>query len=165
MGSEMCIRDSDKCVYTKIVGNACIIVCLYVDDMMILGTNIEVIESTKRMLSNNFDMKDLGVADVILGIKIKRTLDGISLFQSHYVDKMIERFKEYRIKENTNHFLLHIHLRKNTGTGTGTRQLEYFQIIRSLMYLMNYTRPDITYAVSKLSRYTSNTNVNLEGGE
>ena len=59
------INKCDKCVYTKIAGYACIIICLYADDMLILGTNIEVIKSTKRMLSNNFDMKDLGVADVI----------------------------------------------------------------------------------------------------
>ena len=65
------------------------------------------------MLSNNFDMKNLGV-DVILGIKITRTPDGISLSQFHYVDKMIERFKEYGIKKNTNPFLSHIHLHKNT---------------------------------------------------
>ena len=70
------------------------------------------------MLFNNFDMKDLRVADVILGIKIKRTPDGINLSQSHYVDKMIKRFKESAIKENTNPFFSHIHLRKNTGTGT-----------------------------------------------
>ena len=122
--------------------------------MLILGTNIEVIKSPKRMLSNNFDMKDLGIADVILGIKLTRTPNGISLSQSHYVDKMIERFKDHGIKVNSNSFLSHIHLRKNTGTGV--RQLEYSQIIRSLMYLMNCTRPDIAYAVSKLSRYTSN---------
>ena len=79
--------------------------CLsYVDDMLILGTNIEIIKSTKRMLSNSFDMKDLEVADIILGIKITRTPDGISLTRSHYVDKMIERFKDHGIKENTNHF-------------------------------------------------------------
>ena len=59
-------------------------------------------------------MKDLKVADIILGIKITRTPDGINLSQSHYVDKMIERFKDYGIKENTNPFLSHIHLRKNT---------------------------------------------------
>ena len=133
----------DKCVYTKIVGNACIIVCLYVDDMLILGTNIEIIKSTKRMLSNTFDMKGLGVADVILGIKITRTPDEISLSQSHYVEKMIERFKDHGIKENTNPFLPHIHLHKNTGTRI--RQLEYSQIIGSLMNLMNCTRPDIAY--------------------
>ena len=57
-------------------------------------------------------------------------------------------------KENTNHFLPHIHLHMDTGTAT--QQLEYSQIIISLMYLMNCTRSDIAYAVSKLSRYTNN---------
>jgi len=60
-------------------------------------------------------MKALGVADVILEIKITRIPDEISLSQSHYLKKMIERFKEHEIKENTNLFLLHIHRRKNTG--------------------------------------------------
>ena len=77
--NEFTINEYDKCIYTKTVGDACITVCLYVDGMLILGTNIEVIKSTKRMLYNNFDMKDLGVANVILGIKITRTPDGISL--------------------------------------------------------------------------------------
>jgi len=54
--------------------------------MLILGTNIEIINFTKWMLSNNFDMKDLGVTDIILGIKITRTPDEISLSQSPYVD-------------------------------------------------------------------------------
>ena len=80
--------------------------------MLIPDTNIEIIKSTKRMLSNN--MKDLGVADIILRIKIIRTPDGISLSQSHYVDMMIERFKDHGIKENTNLFLPHLHLHKNT---------------------------------------------------
>ena len=99
-------------------------------------------------------MKYLGVADVILGIKITRTTDGISLSQSLYMDKMIERFKDHGIKENTNPFHPHVHLHKNTGTRIC--QLEHSQIIGSLMYLMNYTRPNIAYAVIKLSRYTSN---------
>ena len=84
--------------------------------MLILETNIDVIKSTQQMLSNNFDMKNLGVADVILGMKITRTPDGISLSQSHYVDKIIENFKEHGVKENTNPFLSHIHLCKNIGT-------------------------------------------------
>jgi len=70
------INKYDKCVCTKIVENACIIICLYIGDMLILGTNIRVIKSPKRMLSNNFDMKDFDVANVILGIKIIRTIDG-----------------------------------------------------------------------------------------
>jgi len=109
------------------------------------------IKSTKRMLSNNFDMKDLEVADTILEIKITIIPDGISLSQSHYVNKMIKRLKKHEIKENTNLFLLHIHFHKNKRTEI--QQLEGSQIIRSLMYLMNCIRSNITYAVSKLSRY------------
>ena len=84
---------------------------VYVDDTLILGTNIEIIKSMKRMLSNSIDMKDPRVVDVILGIKITKTPGGISLSQSHYVDKMIERFKDHGIKKDINLFLPYIHLR------------------------------------------------------
>ena len=59
------INEYDNCIYTKTVGNACIIIYLYVDDMLILETNVEVIKSTKGILSKNIDMKDMGVADII----------------------------------------------------------------------------------------------------
>ena len=72
-------NECDKYVSTKTVENAYIIVCLYANYMLILETNIEFIKSAKRMLSNNFDLKDLGVADIILGIKIIKTPDEISL--------------------------------------------------------------------------------------
>ncbi|KAK2999460.1 hypothetical protein RJ639_023085 [Escallonia herrerae] len=45
-----------------------IIVCLYVDDMLIIGGNNEFIKATKKMLISKFEMKDTGVADVILGL-------------------------------------------------------------------------------------------------
>ena len=66
------INKCNKCVYTKVVENTYIILRFYVDDMLNLGTNIEVIKSIKWMLSN-FDTKDLSVIDVILGMT--RTLD------------------------------------------------------------------------------------------
>jgi len=92
------IHERDRCVYYKQVGQSYVMICLYVDDMLIFGSNIKVIEIVKKMIINNFDMKDLGVADVILVIKIIRTPNGIELSQSHYVDKVIEKFKEYEIK-------------------------------------------------------------------
>uniref|UniRef100_A0A2N9FSL6 Reverse transcriptase Ty1/copia-type domain-containing protein n=1 Tax=Fagus sylvatica TaxID=28930 RepID=A0A2N9FSL6_FAGSY len=50
-------------------------------------SNNDIIKATKRMLNSKFDMKDLGVVDVILGIKITRTSDGLVLSQSHYIKK------------------------------------------------------------------------------
>ena len=66
------INEYDKCVYVKDDEHRYVIVCLYVDDMLIIGSDGKMITSTKNMLNSRFDMKDIEPADVILGIKIKR---------------------------------------------------------------------------------------------
>ena len=58
-----------------------VIMCLYIDDMLIVSSDDKMITSIKNMLNSRFDMKDLGLVDFILGIKIKRTLDGLILSQ------------------------------------------------------------------------------------
>ena len=63
-----------------------------------MGSNNEIIKTTKEMFNNKFEMKDLGVADVILGIKISKTSDGLILSQSHYIEKILKKFKQ---NENT----------------------------------------------------------------
>jgi hypothetical protein len=62
----------DHYVYSKQVGNHFIYVVLYVDDMLLVGNNMDVIKEVKSQLSSKFDMKDLGVANFILGMEIKR---------------------------------------------------------------------------------------------
>ena len=64
------INDANKCIYNKYEDNTCVIICLYVDDMLIFGTSLEVVWETKKFLGSKFDMKDLGEAEMILGIKI-----------------------------------------------------------------------------------------------
>ena len=59
--------------------------------MLIIGSNINIIKATKQMLANKFEMKDIGVVDVILGIKISRTPQRLVLSQSHYVDKILKK--------------------------------------------------------------------------
>jgi len=60
----------DHCVYSKKFGNHFIYVVLYVDDMLLVGNNMDVIKEVKSQLSSKFDMKDIGVANFILEIKI-----------------------------------------------------------------------------------------------
>ena len=81
-------NECDKCIYSKSWNNLHVVISLYVDDMLILGTNMHVINETKNMFKSHFDMKDLGEANFILGIKITKTCDGIFLDQSHYVEKI-----------------------------------------------------------------------------
>ncbi|KAL0365780.1 UNVERIFIED_CONTAM: Retrovirus-related Pol polyprotein from transposon TNT 1-94 [Sesamum radiatum] len=152
------INECDKCVYVKSSHNSFIIVCLYVDDMLIMGSNRDVILTTKRMLTKHFDMKDMGLADVILGIKISKPSDGLALSQSHYIENILKKFKAYDSPPAKTPVDLNLHLAKNKGESEG--QIEYSRIIGSLMYIMNCTRPDIAYAVNKLSRFTSNPSKN-----
>ena len=55
-------------------GKTHVIVSLYVDDLLIFGSNLHVINETKNMLRSHFDMKDLGEANFILGMKITKNM-------------------------------------------------------------------------------------------
>ena len=81
-------NECDKCIYSKLWNNLHVIISLYVDDMLIFGSNMHVINEMKNMLKSHFDMKDLGEANFILGMKITKACDGIYLDQSHYVEKI-----------------------------------------------------------------------------
>jgi hypothetical protein len=86
------INEANKCVYYRHGGGEGVILCLYVDDILIFGTNMKVIHEVKYFLSKNFDMKDLGQADIILNIKLIKNESGITLSQSHYVGKILSQF-------------------------------------------------------------------------
>ena len=79
------INDVDKCIYSKYEDNTCVVICLYVDDMMIFGTSQKVVCETKKFLGSKLDVKDLGKVEMILGIKITKTPNGLKLSQEHYV--------------------------------------------------------------------------------
>jgi hypothetical protein len=148
------VNEADTCVYYWFVVGKGVILCLYVDDILIFGTSIDVINDVKSFLSQNFGMKDLGEASVILNIKLIKGENGIILKQSHYVENLLNRFVFFDSKASPTPFDASLKLHKNIGQGIN--QLIYSQIIGSLMYLAGATRPDISFALSKLSRFTSN---------
>ena len=124
--------------------------------MLIFGTSLSVVHSTKRFLASQFDMKDMDETKVILGVKITRMGDSIKLSQEHYVEKILKRFEHFDAKPVSTSYDANTHLMKNRGDPMG--QDEYAQIIGSLMHLMNFSRLDIAYAVCRLCRYIHNPN-------
>ena len=74
------------------------------------------------------------------------------LSQGHYIKRMLKRFDHFDCTLIFTPYDDNIHLRKNNEQNVS--QSEYAKIIGSLMHLMNYTRPDITYTMGQLSRYT-----------
>ena len=62
----------DQCIYMKVNGSKYIFMVLYIDDILLASSNVNLLNDTKRILSTNFNMKDLGEAFFVLGIKIYR---------------------------------------------------------------------------------------------
>nr|GEZ34145.1 zinc finger, CCHC-type [Tanacetum cinerariifolium] len=117
------------CIYSKLTKDYGVILCLYVDDILIVGTNME-------------------------GIKVKRHSRGYALNQWHYIDKIIDKFQHLIIEEANTPYESSCKLVENNGRAVA--QIEYASAIGCLMYATHCTRPDIAYVVCKLSRYTSN---------
>ena len=127
------INECYKCVYVKNTERGFVIICLYVDDILIIVAIMKslVIKTIKEMFNNKFDMKDLGVADVILGIKISKTSYGLILSQSHYIEKILKKFKQNDSNLMRTPVDVNLHLYKNNGKSLP--QQEYAEAIGSLM--------------------------------
>jgi len=139
-------------VYSKSKNGECVIIGLYVDDMIIFGTCMDIVSRTKLFVGSNFEMKDIGVANVILDVRIIRKGDSILLSQEQYIEKLLRKFGYYDFKPVSIPYDANSKLMKNRGLYVS--QPQYAQIIGSLLHLMSFSRPDISYEVGRLSKYT-----------
>ncbi|GJV18571.1 zinc finger, CCHC-type containing protein [Tanacetum coccineum] len=116
--------------------------------------NENKVDLTKDFLSSRFFMKDMGKADVILGIRIKHESNEIAIYQSHYIEKVLKKFNYVDCTPVSTPMDTSEKLMPNNGQTVS--QLEYCRVIGYLMYAMTCTRLDLAFAAGKLSRYTSN---------
>jgi hypothetical protein len=152
----------DHCVYSKKVGNNFIYVVFYVDDMLLVGNNMDVIKEVKSQLSSKFDMNDLGVANFILGMEIKRDCANNKLWlnQRKYVEMILQRFNMHGSKLVKVPIPIGVKLSVDKCPKTQEEEedvshVPYASEIGSLVYAMVCTRLDIAHAVGVFSRYMS----------
>jgi hypothetical protein len=136
---------------------------LYVDDMLVAGTNMQDINVLKKKLANSFAMKDLGAAKKILGMRIRRDRKNrkLTLSQGEYTENVLERFRMQNAKPVSTPLASHFKLTKEMCPKTQEEieymsRVPYSSAVGSLMYAMVCTRPDIAYAVGVVSRYMNN---------
>ena len=155
--------EEDHCVYIKRSKNKFVILSLYVDDILIAGNDKGYVIEIKDWLSSHFEMKDMGEAAYILGVKISRdrSKNLLSLSQDTYIKKVLERFNMQDCKPidtpTTKSGALSRKLCPNTPEEKEQmNKVPYSSAVGSLMYAILCTRPDICYAVRMVSRYQSN---------
>eukprot|EP00253_Pinus_taeda_P026593 PITA_26593 len=130
---------ADHCVYFKLIADRVIYLVLYVDDMLLVGNDKEIIEYLKTELSSKFDTKDLGAANYILGMEIRRDQDSkpVKVPSPVGVRLSVEQCPKTKEEEED------------------MSRVPYASVVSILMYAMVCTRLDIAHAVGVLSRFMS----------
>ena len=133
-------------------------------DGIFLTTNDKgLLHEVKQFLSKNFDMKDMGEASYVIGIKIHRDrFQGIlGLSQETYINKILKRFRMNDCSPSVapivkgDRFNLN-QCPKNDLERKQMKNIPYASAVGSLMYAQVCTRPDIAFVVGMLGRYQSN---------
>jgi len=153
----------EPCVYKRIINKSVAFLVLYVDDILLIGNDIGLLTDIKQWLATQFQMKDLGEAQFVLGIQIFRDRKNkmLALSQASYIDKIVVKYSMQNSKRGLLPFRHGVTLSKEQCPKTPQdveemRHIPYASAVGSLMYAMLCTRPDICYAVGIVSRYQSN---------
>ncbi|GAB2295500.1 hypothetical protein Dimus_038360 [Dionaea muscipula] len=156
-------NEDDPCVYRMVNGSSVDFLILYVDDILLIGNDVGMLQFTKLWLSKQFSMKDLGEAAYILGIKIYRDRSRrlLGLTQSTYIANMLKRFSMEDSKRGLLPMSHGIYLSKSMSPKTEVERRDmsgvpYASVIGSIIYAMLCTRPDVAYALSVTSRFQGN---------
>jgi hypothetical protein len=143
---------ADPCIFIKYDnnGNPIAFIGIFVDDCIVIGGEIQINE-VRTSLMKLFKMHDLGPLKFALGIKFDQDGSSIKMSQSLYVDNLLEKFgmQDCRIVDTP--------LPEKCTEADDTSALFpdinlYQQMVGSLIYLSNSTRPDIAHAVSFIAR-------------
>ncbi|MBW0519630.1 hypothetical protein O181_059345 [Austropuccinia psidii MF-1] len=149
---------ADPCVFYRIESKP-VWIYVHVDDLEILGPDLTWF---KQEIQNAFDTKDLGKAELLLGVKVKHLTKGFLPSQEHYIDKLAE---EYEIKSlNPSKAPLKPKIQLSNATEDEVRvfkklKITYQGAIGALNYISLDSRPDIAFAVSHLSQFLENTGI------
>ena len=139
---------ADPCLFFRITNNEKLIIAVYVDDGIIAGTNQVEIEEFLNELKSSFKITS-GPLDYFLGMEIEHLEDG-SFFinQKAYTNRILEKFNMAQANKVGTPF-------DNSSVPREVDILEnipFREAIGSLMHLSCLTRPDLAYAVNKVSQ-------------
>lgn len=138
-------------VYVRMKGVKMLLICLYVDDLLVTGSNHAEIEEFKERMKSEFDMTDLGVLSYFLGMEFLETAEGIVLHQKKYANDVLKRFNMMNCNPANTPVETKLKLEKG-GNEKAIDPTLYKQMVGSLRYLCN-SRPDISYGVGLISRF------------
>lgn len=150
-GSDFQRSASDPNLYIKKKDGDLVILVIYVDDLVITGNSLKLIDEVKTDLGKAFEMTDLGLLHYCLGIEVWQDKDGIFISQTKYAKELLKKFRMEDCKPADTPMETGLKLTANEESKKVDETL-YRQLVGSLIYL-TYTRPNISFAVNFISRF------------
>jgi Reverse transcriptase (RNA-dependent DNA polymerase) len=135
----------EAAIYVKASKNELLIVALYVDNLIFMGNNQNLIDEFKREMKFEFEMKDLEMMRYFLGLEIKQEKSRIFVSQGVYARKILQKFGMSDCNPVATPMELDSKLSKLEG-GETVDSNTYRSMIGSLRYF-TYMRPDIAFVV------------------
>lgn len=157
LGFTECV--SDPCLFFLTTKSGRIMLLfLFVDDFQVSYHRDDKDEwcELKKQLIDRFRTKDMGQSKWILGMRIERdrVAGTITLDQELYVTKALEKFGLSQCKSMSTPALSAQEKESDEdGAGVPADKALYMEIVGTLLYATISTRPDINYAVQRLSRH------------
>ena len=129
--------------------------------MNLIGT-LEELRDTATYLKSEFEMKDLGKTRFCLGLELEHRDSGVLIHQSAYVHKMLRRFNMDKVHPVSTPMIGRTldpkkdpFRPKDDDEEILGAEVPYLSVIGALLYLAQCTRPDISFAVNLLARFSS----------
>eukprot|EP00253_Pinus_taeda_P024360 PITA_24360 len=123
------------------------------DDLIITGSSAHLIHGIKQDLCRTFDMTDLGLLHYCLGVEVWQAENHIFLSQSKYAKNLVDKFRMQDCKPATTPMEPGLKLSAQSSSPLVDETL-FRQLVGNLIYL-TATKPDISFAVSYISRFMS----------
>lgn len=142
---------SESTLYVKCLNSEILIVSLYVDDLLVTGSNIVFVEEFKQNMMKVFEMTDCGEMAFFLGMEVKQNEKGIFISQKKYAKEILKKFQMENCKAVSTPMFHKLKLCKEDGA-ENVNETDFRSLVGCLMYL-TATRPYILHAVSVLSRF------------
>lgn len=142
---------SDTSLFILKKGKSLVYLLVYVDDILITGNDNLLITRTLASLATRFSVKDHEELHYFLGIEARRTPSGLHLSQKKYTLDLLTKTNMLGSKPVSTPMATTPKLSVKSGTPLSDPS-EYRKVVGSLQYLA-FTRPDISYAVNRLSQY------------
>lgn len=146
--------ENEPTLYLKKQVNDLLLVCLYVDDMIYMGSSSSLVFKFKENMMKTFEMTDLGKLHYFLGVEIIQAADGIFISQKKYAIDLLRKFKMLNCNSTATPMNVNEKLQINDGSEPAEGKF-YRSLVGGLIYLC-LTRPDIAFPVGVVSRFMHN---------